>query len=798
MVEALEIHVTGIVQGVGFRPFVYRLAKRNLINGWVLNAPDGVTIHAEGESQLLDGFVLEIAQNAPASARVKKIDLKEIPLQGYEDFQIRFSEEGEREKSTLVSPDLGICDDCARELLDPEDRRFRYPFINCTNCGPRFTIIEDLPYDRCKTVMDAFPMCDDCAREYGDPSNRRFHAQPDACFECGPSISYAECPGGAFDPAIADARADDRVLWGRTRGQSDGILSRAVALLSEGGILAVKGLGGFHLACDAHNRQAVSRLRDGKRRPTKPFAVMVRDVEAARAVCEVGEEEAHLLESPQRPIVLLRKKADADIPEGIADGLAELGVMLPASPVQYLLMHDFDGMLVMTSGNACACPIETDDLCAYGTLAGIADAFLGNDRPILARYDDSVLRVVQAGSAGATIQMIRRARGYAPTPVPFPYLEDGAPALLATGPEQKCTFCLARPGEAFVSQHIGDMESPRINDAWSEARETFQALFGIHPERLACDDHPEYLTGKWARAQDLPVTEVQHHHAHIASAMAENGLEGAVCGIAFDGTGFGKDGCLWGGEVMIANLQAFERFANLAYFPLPGGSAAIRDLTRCAFGALWAFDLLEHPAARPLIEGMGQKATLCEQMIEQGLNCPYTSSMGRLFDAASAILGICRESGYEGEGAVLLEASMAGCAPAEADRIPEGYRIDVVKNVANEGSTAQDTSVLMLDPAPLFQAMLDDIAAGTDPALVARRFHDAIVDAVLLQAQMVEAMYGITTVVLCGGVFMNRYLLERCLAKLEESGYTVAINRELPPNDGGISFGQAVVAAQSL
>ena len=435
MVEALEIHVTGIVQGVGFRPFVYRLAKRNLINGWVLNAPDGVTIHAEGESQLLDGFVLEIAQNAPASARVKKIDQKEIPLQGYEDFQIRFSEEGEHEKSTLVSPDLGICDDCARELLDPEDRRFRYPFINCTNCGPRFTIIEDLPYDRYKTVMDAFPMCDDCAREYGDPSNRRFHAQPDACFECGPSISYAECPGDAFDPAIADARTDDRVLWGRTREQSDGILSRAVALLSEGGILAVKGLGGFHLACDARNRQAVSRLRDGKRRPTKPFAVMVRDVEAARVFCEVGEEEAHLLESPQRPIVLLRKKADADIPEGVADGLAELGVMLPASPVQYLLMHDFDSMLVMTSGNACACPIETDDLSAYGTLAGIADAFLGNDRPILARYDDSVLRVVQAGSAGVTIQMIRRARGYAPTPVPFPYLEDGAPALLATGPE---------------------------------------------------------------------------------------------------------------------------------------------------------------------------------------------------------------------------------------------------------------------------------------------------------------------------------------------------------------------------
>ena len=864
MVEALYIHVKGIVQGVGFRPFVYREAKKHLINGWVLNATDGVHIHAEAESQLLDEFVIALAEEAPAASQVTEIELKEVPLEDFDSFEIRFSDDAEVEATTLVSPDLATCEDCVRELFDPADRRYRYPFINCTNCGPRFTIIEQLPYDRKQTSMKEFPMCPVCAKEYADPLDRRFHAQPDACFDCGPTVYFAvltngemadaaasrgtqscgaaeslrtEVRGGSATPtisgateALADPINDQEaplsskpstiagvpVFWGSDREKSDEAFARAVAALRAGQIVAVKGLGGFHLVCDATNADAIARLRERKRREGKAFAVMMPTLDDVRAVCEVNEAEEALLTGSQRPIVLLKKRVDVQFAKGLADDLPELGVMLPYTPVQHLLLHDFGGMLVMTSGNIHDEPIVTDDVRAMEVLAGVADAILGNNRAIRSRYDDSVVRVVTAGSAGPTLQVIRRARGFAPLPLKVPAacqpegsarsdeqaeLADAAAVgtVFATGPEQKATFCLTRPGEAFVSQHIGDMENAETFDAWLEAKSIYERLFELTPELVACDKHPEYLSSKWAldAAQPLPVFEVQHHHAHIAAVMAENGLEGPVCGFAFDGTGYGEDGAIWGGEVLLANLQTFERFANFAYVPLPGGAAAIKHPLRAAYGVLWEFDLLEHPAAQRALAPLGDTAELCGQMIERGLNTPMTSSVGRLFDAASAILGVCTEPKYEGEGAILLEAAIGltdGEVHMDYDPDAERYAIELVKNTATPDSTALDTSVVLLDPAPVFQALLDDLEEGLPIPVIARRFHDAFVDAMVMVSRLVRGAFDVDAFALGGGVFMNRYVTEHAVAALEADGCTVALSRELPPNDGCISYGQAVVA----
>ncbi len=813
MVEALDIQVKGIVQGVGFRPFVYRIAKKYLVNGWVLNAVDGVFIHAEAEGRLLDEFVLELSEHAPAAAQVKEIDLKEVPLQDRETFEIRFSDEGAAEETTLVSADLATCDDCIRELFNPNDRRYRYPFINCTNCGPRFTIADSLPYDRARTSMRAFPMCKRCAAEYADPADRRFHAQPDACFECGPHVSYAAASDGW------------EVTWGKTREQSDVIFARAVGLLTSGGVVAVKGLGGFHLACDARNAQALRTLRERKHRDNKAFAVMMVTAEDARSVCEVSPEEEKALTSPQRPIVLLRKKASAHLAPGLADGLPELGVMLPCTPVQHLLIHDFaqaleeagvpePPMLVMTSGNLHDEPIVTDDAEAVEKLGDIADAIIGNDRAILSRYDDSVVRLVRAGSAGPAVQVIRRARGFAPVPLQVPNgFEPGdatqsqsqpasAPALLAVGPEQKNTLTFVRGRDAFVSQHVGDLENADTFDAWLQAASRIESLFEVRPAALACDAHPEYLSSKWAREQarsaGYPLLEVQHHHAHIASVLGEHGIDGAVCGIAFDGTGYGVDGSIWGGEVLIANQQAFERFANFAYVPMPGGAAAVRNPLRMAYGVLWEFDLLDHPAAQGVLDRLGDQAALCDQMIEKGLNTPVTSSVGRLFDAASALLGVCEHPTYEGEAAIMLEACAWSDAPADAPTSPDAfdarYSVAITKNTASAQSTAQDTSVVLFDAAPTFKALLDDKASGVEAPVIARRFHAAFAEAVVNAAKLAYNVYGITTVALSGGVFMNRFLTERVLSLLEGEGFTAAINRDLPPNDGCVSYGQAVIA----
>ena len=815
MIEALDIHVEGIVQGVGFRPFVYRLAKHYLISGWVLNAVDGVFIHAEGETQHLDQFVLEISDNAPAAARVQRISLKEVPLEGFTGFEIRFSDDAAVRETTLVSPDLATCDDCVAELFDPANRRYRYPFINCTNCGPRFTIIDKLPYDRPSTSMGKFEMCDECAAEYADPADRRFHAQPDACFECGPHVSWREkvalndAPSGsAVDDSASPLLTD--VAWGVTRQESDAIFARAAQLLLQGKILAVKGLGGFHLVCDAANPEALANLRTGKHRDGKAFAVMVSDIDEARRVCEVDEVERQQLRLPERPIVLLRKRSDAQLAEGLADKLPELGVMLPSTPVQHLLLHDFkqaggSGMLVTTSGNVHDEPIVTEDEQAYERLAGIADAFLGNDRAIRARYDDSVVRVLivgadQDGSPVQAVQFIRRARGFAPAPLVDEARSEDTQSILAVGPEQKNTFTLTRGKQTFVSQHIGDMENADVYDAWLDSKARFQELFEINPASVACDDHPEYLTSKWAHSQQLPITQVQHHHAHIASVLGEHGITDAVCGIAFDGTGYGADGNIWGGEILLANRQAFERFANMVYVPMPGGAAAVKRPLRMAYGVLWAYDLLGHPGAADAVAALGAEALVCDQMIERGLNTPLTSSVGRLFDAAAALLGICTQPSYEGEPAILLDAARAkidshAATPEAAAQISNRYAIGVVKNSATETSTAQDTSVLLLDPANTFKAMLDDKVAGVPASVIALRFHNAFVEAIAAVAQLAHALYGTTVVALSGGVFMNRYLVEQSAARLGSIGFTVALNKDLPPNDGCISYGQAVVAS---
>lgn len=727
----VHIHVTGIVQGVGMRPFVYREAMAHGICGWVLNAGDGVHIEVHAPADALDAFVAALSEHAPAAARVEHVEVVDLAANGWDaaneqGFRIVASQD-QTAHTTLVSPDIATCDDCLRELFDPAGRRFHYPFINCTNCGPRFTIIRSLPYDRAATSMDCFPMCPECAAEYGDPLDRRFHAQPDACFDCGPHITWREADHGVVPTAV-----DATPAVGSTREASDAIIERCVELLAGGGIVAIKGLGGFHLACDASNEQAVVELRRRKHRSNKPLAVMVRSLADTERLCHVNDAERGLLAGSIRPIVLLRRRAvcksggspDAlALAPSVAHDLPELGVMLPYTPLQHLLLaaaasHDMHA-LVMTSGNLSEEPIETDDALAWEHLvaAGIADALLGNDRAILSRYDDSVVRVV-----GGVVMPVRRARGYAPQPLPLPAL-DGAPScVLACGPQQKATFAFTREdanGEAacFVSQHIGDVENGETFDAWNAARTRLEDLFDLTPAALACDLHPSYLSSQWAREQarkcNLPLVEVQHHHAHIASVIAEAIAAGQlttdarVLGIAFDGTGAGTDGTIWGGEFLIAGLADFERAAHLRTWALPGGAASVHDARRNAFALLSELGLLEHPGAAGLLGTLDEQTrSVTATMIERGINSPRTSSMGRLFDAAAAILGICGKATYEGEPAIELEAAAWRALDGEISCFA-GNQVGVSASV----STSLDSLFrYVLITNPLFGIFASDLA----------------------------------------------------------------------------------------
>lgn len=732
----VHIHVTGIVQGVGMRPFVYREAMAHGICGWVLNAGDGVHIEAHASVEALDGFVAALSEHAPAAARVEHVELMDLAPDDWDaaskqGFRIVASQD-QTAHTTLVSPDIATCDDCLRELFDPADRRFHYPFINCTNCGPRFTIIRSLPYDRAATSMNRFPMCPTCAAEYADPLDRRFHAQPDACFECGPHITWREAAG---DMELEGSGATPAV--GSTREASDAIIERCVELLANGSIVAIKGLGGFHLACDASNEQAVAELRRRKRRSNKPLAVMVRSLADTERLCHVNDAERGLLAGSIRPIVLLRRRAVCEsggspdaliLAPSVAHDLPELGVMLPYTPLQHLLLaaaasHDMHA-LVMTSGNLSEEPIETDDALAWEHLvvAGIADALLGNDRAILSRYDDSVVRVVDG-----TGMPVRRARGYAPQPLSLPALDSTTPCVLACGPQQKATIALTREDAdghvaCFVSQHIGDVENGATFDAWSAARARLENLFDLSPAALACDMHPSYLSSQWAREQarehNLPLIEVQHHHAHIASVMAEAIVAGRlapdarVLGIAFDGTGAGTDGTIWGGEFLVAGLADFERAAHLRTWALPGGAASVRDARRNAFALLSELGLLEHPGAAGLLGTLDEQTrSITATMIERGINSPRTSSMGRLFDAAAAILGICGKATYEGEPAIELEAAAWRALDGEISRFA-GNQVGVPASV----STSLDSLFrYVLTTNPLFGIFASDLAKKGSP-----------------------------------------------------------------------------------
>lgn len=813
----VHIHVTGIVQGVGMRPFVYREAMAHGICGWVLNAGDGVHIEAHAPADALDAFVAALSEHAPAAARVEYVEVVDLAAHGWDTaneqgFRIVASQD-QTAHTTLVSPDIATCDDCLRELFDPADRRYHYPFINCTNCGPRFTIIRSLPYDRAATSMDCFPMCPECAAEYADPLDRRFHAQPDACFDCGPHITWSEAVNGN---ACGNSSATPAV--GTTREASDAIIERCVELLADGGIVAIKGLGGFHLACDASNEQAVAELRRRKRRSNKPLAVMVRDLADVERLCHVNDIERGLLAGSIRPIVLLRRRAACEsggspdalaLAHSVAHDLPELGVMPPYTPLQHLLLAAAEtrGMhaLVMTSGNLSEEPIETDDDLAWERLvaAGIADALLGNDRAILSRYDDSLVRVVDGA-----VMPVRRARGYAPQPLPLPALDGTPSCVLACGPQQKATIALTREGTngeatCFVSQHIGDVENGETFDAWNAARTRLEDLFDLAPAALACDVHPSYLSGQWAREQarehNLPLIEVQHHHAHIASVMAEAIVTGQlapearVLGIAFDGTGAGTDGTIWGGEFLVAGLADFERAAHLRTWALPGGVASVRDARRNAFALLSELGLLEHPGAARLLDSLDEQTRrVTATMIERGINSPRTSSMGRLFDAAAAILGICDKATYEGEPAIELEAAAWRALSSESACL--------TGNIAGFSVTesSRPDARHVLNSRPLFEALLEGTRAGVPAGKLALDFHVTIARASTRIASEICVREGLDTVALSGGVFMNRLLLQLLTRNLKDAGLTVLIPQTVPVNDGCIAYGQAAIARARL
>ncbi len=756
---AQRISVRGVVQGVGFRPFVYQLAGSHGLKGWVRNTSGNVTIVVEGEQEQIEQFLIALSTSPPPQAHIETISREDEPLHGYRGFEILDSlvKPGEYQ---LVSPDLATCMDCRNEIFSRSDRRYHYPFTNCTACGPRFTIIQGIPYDRERTTMKEFRMCPNCQKEYDTPSNRRFHAQPNACPVCGPSLTLADASGAKVESAD--------------------VINEAARLLREGRILAVKGLGGFLLACDATSDGAVAALRERKQRPAKPFALMVANLSWAERLCEVNEAEAQLLSSPAAPIVLLKLKDGAQISNLIAPGLDHLGLMLPYTPLHHLLMKETGLPLVMTSGNLSEEPIAADDGEAVERLgahtSGIADFFVLHNRKIHSRYDDSVV-MVELGAR----QMIRRSRGYAPYPVRLPF---AAGQILACGAEMKNTFCLTRDDYAFVSQHIGDMENEETLEHFERTLGQYEDLFSIKPVKIACDLHPDYLPTQFAEREaakrGLPLVRVQHHHAHIAGCMAENGLNEKVIGVALDGTGMGADGLIWGSEFMIADYAGFTRKAHLEYLPLAGGSAAIHRPVRTAAGYLYY--LLGNAAleyALPCFNGMDElEKALIKQQIDASLNAPLTSSCGRLFDAVSALLGICGQTDYEGQAAIELEAAAGeleidGAYPFRIEN-RDGMRTIRVKE--------------------LLGAVIDDYRQGLPAAEISALFHNTLVRIICLICSNLSAETGLKKVALSGGVFQNRRLLRLVHAGLKADGLTPLVHLHLPANDGCISLGQAAVA----
>ena len=731
--QRIHLNIRGIVQGVGFRPFLHRLTVRFFLSGWVRNTSAGVELELEGESAHLAQFLSALTTEQPPLAVIAGVERTDLPeLAGYEGFSILESE-ALPQRQALVSPDVGTCPDCLRELNDPADRRHRYPFLNCTNCGPRFTIIRDMPYDRPLTSMGKFPMCPECGEEYHNISNRRYHAQPTCCPDCGPTLTYLDAEGNFCH---GDA------------------LEQAKTVLKQGGIVAIKGLGGFHLAC-LPEADIILTLRQRKQRDEKPFALMCRDLAAAKALCEITPEEEALLTSWRRPIVLLRKKAA--VPHGISDN-RDLGLMLPYTPLHHLLMEEFDA-LVMTSANLSDDPVLMDNDEAVRRLRGIADGFLLHNRDITTRCDDSLYRVFRGKD-----YPIRRSRGYAPQPL---ILNRPVGSILACGAEQKASFCLSRGDQVFPAQHIGDLKNIATLTHYETQITHFEELFGIKPEALVCDFHPDYLSTRYAveraERERLPLIQVQHHHAHLASCMADNGLEGRCIGLIWDGTGYGTDGTIWGGECLAGGAEGFERLGSLRPIPLPGGDLCTKQIGRVTHALLWE-------------AGLANDDSMLTRQLRAALNCPRSSGMGRLFDGVYALLTGRETVTYEGQGAILLEA-MAEQA-----------------EVTLPISFYEENGVLRFDYRSLIRALWEHRQDGVPAEQLAAAFMDALVQMGLTQCRHAREKTGLNRVVLSGGVFQNMYLLPRLLDGLTAHGFEAYHHSRVSANDEGIALGQLVIA----
>ncbi|BBO69560.1 carbamoyltransferase HypF [Desulfosarcina alkanivorans] len=759
MTEALtskRLEINGIVQGVGFRPFIYQLANHHGLNGEVANTATGVSLMIEGPEDRIRQFIDDLPNRKPPLAHIVDVSVSPAPVTGFSAFSIVKSRAGVS-RSTLISPDVRVCDDCLAEMRDATDRRFGYPFINCTNCGPRYTIIDDVPYDRPKTSMRHFTMCPQCQAEYDDPDNRRFHAQPNACPVCGPRVTLCDAHGKmiAADDPIADT----------------------AVRLRQGQIVAIKGLGGFHLAVDATHADAVARLRRRKHREEKPFALMCSSLARVRAIARVEEAEARLLVSIQRPIVLLAKREPSPIADSVSPRNRYFGIMLPYAPLHHLLLDAGFTALVMTSANLSDEPIAIDNTEAFSRLGGIADAFLVHDRDILLRTDDSIVRY----SAGH-MRPIRRSRGYVPVPV---FLREDMPPVLACGAELKNTICLTRGRQAFVSQHIGDLENRATDDFFRLTVEHLKRILDIDPRVVACDLHPDYLSTRYARElSGLPCVGVQHHHAHIAACMAENQADGPVIGLAFDGTGLGTDGTVWGGEVLVADCRSFTRAACLAPVPMPGSAAAIREPWRMAVAHLNAAlgeDLAGLPL--PLFRSLEKKqVAVIMAMMEKQINSPLTSSLGRLFDAVAAMIGLRGRVAFEGQAAMELEMILDA---TESGRYPFAWD--------DHGEPPLHIAV-----TPIIRGVVRDLTAGLSAATISARFHNTLIGLFDALCRHLRSGTGIDRVALSGGVFQNHRLLTGLTAALEKSGFDLLTHRLVPANDGGLSLGQAVVAAANV
>jgi len=749
-----NILIKGIVQGVGFRPFIHKLVQNYNLSGWVLNSNQGVEIEVEGNTEEINNFVNDIKEKLPPLARIEKIEVNELPLVGYKGFSIKKSIVKEEDSFVLVSPDISICEDCLQELFDPNNRRFRYPFINCTNCGPRFTIIKDIPYDRKKTTMNNFKMCSLCQGEYDDLENRRYHAQPNACVDCGPQISLYQ-----------------------NKRKSEGIdpIEKAVKLLKEGKIGAIKGLGGFHLACDAANDKAVARLRRLKNREAKPFALMSFNLEKILQYCKLGEKEEEWLVNRARPIVLLKKRKDSLISPSVAPRNNYLGVMLPYTPLHYLLLKDNFTALIMTSGNIADQPIIGDNQEALEKLDGIADFFLFYNRDIFNRCDDSVVKIINDDNV-----FFRRSRGYVPHPI---ILDFKLKEVLALGGELKNTISFSKENYIFLSQYLGDLKSAETLEFFKESITNFKKMFKVKPEIIACDLHPDYLSTQYAEEikvkKGLKVVKVQHHHAHIVSCMAENNVKEKVIGVAYDGTGYGDDGNVWGGEFLLCDLKKYARAGHLKYYPLPGGDKAIVEPWRMAYSYLYS---IYGPKAKTLDIDFnhrmdGNSLSIIEKMIDKNINSPLTSSCGRLFDAISSLIGIRDEISYEGQAAMELESF---CASG----ITEIYKFSIYK----------EEEKFIIDPQEIFIDIIEDLKREIGKDIIAAKFHNTVAEFTLNLCGKIRENTGINEIALSGGVFQNKYLTEKVILSLEDKGFKVHIQRKVPSNDGGISLGQAVVA----